>query len=128
MLIRRLKERPPGPTIVYVTLQRTAEEVAGRLFGAGLSAKFYHAGMEDNDRAAVQDWFAASDTAIVVIRATRIVGAYEDAFDLLRAERAGMPRNVMLITGPSRSADIEQTLELGAHGPRSLHVLIVDES
>jgi L-lactate dehydrogenase complex protein LldG len=69
-----------------------------------------------------------SDTAIAVIRAARIVGAYEDAFDLLRAERAGMPRNVMMITGPSRSADIEQTLELGAHGPRSLHVLIVDES
>ena len=68
-----------------------------------------------------------SDTAIAVIRAARIVGAYEDAFDLLRAERTGMPRNVMLITGPSRSADIEQTLELGAHGPRSLHVLIVDE-
>jgi len=32
----------------------------------------------------------------------------------------GMPRNVMLVTGPSRSADIEQTLELGAHGPRRL--------
>ncbi|HTJ90970.1 MAG TPA: LUD domain-containing protein, partial [Acidocella sp.] len=69
-----------------------------------------------------------SDTAIVVIRAARIVGAYEDAFDLLRAERGGMPRNVMLITGPSRSADVEQTLELGAHGPRSLHVLVIDES
>ncbi len=69
-----------------------------------------------------------SDTAIVVIRAARIVGAYEDAFDLLRTEHGGMPRNVMLITGPSRSADVEQTLELGAHGPRSLHVLIIDES
>jgi L-lactate dehydrogenase complex protein LldG len=69
-----------------------------------------------------------SDTAIVVIRAARIVGAYEDAFDLLRAERGAMPRNVMLITGPSRSADVEQTLELGAHGPRSLHVLVVDAS
>ncbi|HEY1857634.1 LutC/YkgG family protein [Acidocella sp.] len=67
-----------------------------------------------------------SDTEIVVIRADRIVGAYEDAFDLLRAEQGGMPRNVMLVTGPSRSADIEQTLELGAHGPRSLHVLIID--
>jgi L-lactate dehydrogenase complex protein LldG len=52
---------------------------------------------------------------------------------MLRAERQDavtgsfMPRNVMLVTGPSRSADIEQTLELGAHGPRRLHVILVDD-
>ena len=39
-----------------------------------------------------------------------------------------MPRNVMLVTGPSRSADIEQTLELGAHGPRRLHVVLVEDT
>lgn len=74
------------------------------------------------------------DTAIVVLRTARIVGAYEEAWDLLRAEhvdaRTGdaMPRNVMLVTGPSRSADIESVLELGAHGPRRLHVVLVDEA
>ncbi len=75
------------------------------------------------------------DTAIAVLRASRVVGAYEEAWDLLRAEnrdaRSGggafMPRNVMLVTGPSRSADIEQTLELGAHGPRRLHVVLIDD-
>jgi L-lactate dehydrogenase complex protein LldG len=67
-----------------------------------------------------------ADTAVVVLRASRVVGPYEDAWDMLRA--AGpMPRNVMLVTGPSRSADIEQTLELGAHGPRRLHVLLIDD-
>jgi L-lactate dehydrogenase complex protein LldG len=65
------------------------------------------------------------DNAIVVLRAGDVVGCYEDAFDRLRAAQK-MPRNVMLVTGPSRSADIEQTLELGAHGPRRLHVLIID--
>jgi L-lactate dehydrogenase complex protein LldG len=65
------------------------------------------------------------DYALVVVKAADIVGCYEDAFDRLRAA-GGMPRNVMLVTGPSRSADIEQTLELGAHGPRRLHVLIID--
>ena len=74
-----------------------------------------------------------TDTAIVVLRASRVVGAYEEAWDLLRAEMGGpngvaMPRNVMLVTGPSRSADIEQTLELGAHGPRRLHVVLVGEA
>jgi L-lactate dehydrogenase complex protein LldG len=70
------------------------------------------------------------ETAIVVLRASRVVGPYEDAFDLLRADRTqdGMlPRNVMLVTGPSRSADIESVLELGAHGPRRLHVVLVDD-
>ena len=72
------------------------------------------------------------DTAMVFLRASRIVGAYEEAWDLLRegtdALTGGfMPRNVMLVTGPSRSADIEQTLELGAHGPRRLHVLLLDD-
>jgi L-lactate dehydrogenase complex protein LldG len=74
-----------------------------------------------------------ADTAIVLLRASRLVGAYEEAWDILRAERTDplsggfMPRNVMLVTGPSRSADIEQTLELGAHGPRRLHVVLVED-
>jgi L-lactate dehydrogenase complex protein LldG len=74
-----------------------------------------------------------AETAIVMLRASRVVGAYEEAWDLLRAERQDaatggfMPRNVMLVTGPSRSADIEQSLELGAHGPRRLHVVLVDD-
>jgi L-lactate dehydrogenase complex protein LldG len=68
-----------------------------------------------------------ADTEIAVLRATDIVGAYEEAWDRLRAERDDMPRNVMLVTGPSRSADIEQTLELGAHGPRRLHVVLVTQ-
>jgi L-lactate dehydrogenase complex protein LldG len=65
------------------------------------------------------------DNALVVLMAERIIASYEDAFDRLR-ETGGMPRNIMLVTGPSRSADIEQTLELGAHGPRRLHIMIVD--
>ncbi len=67
-----------------------------------------------------------ADTAVVMLRASRVVGAYEDAWDLLR-DAGPMPRNVMLVTGPSRSADIEQTLELGAHGPRRLHVLLIED-
>src|SRR5689334_21548333 len=69
-----------------------------------------------------------SDTEIVLLRTSRLVGAYEEAWDLLRSELDAMPRNVMLVTGPSRSADIEQTLELGAHGPRRLHVVLVDDA
>ena len=69
------------------------------------------------------------DTHIVLLGAGDIVGAYEDVWPRLRARHGGgrMPRTVNLITGPSRSADIEQTLQMGAHGPRRLHILLVDE-
>lgn len=65
---------------------------------------------------------------IVVIRAADIVGDMEAVFPALR-RRYGegmMPRSVNFITGPSRSGDIEQVLLLGAHGPRALHIVIVD--
>jgi len=65
-LVGRLRERPAGPTIVYVTLQRTAEAVASHLAVEGFAARAYHAGMEDRDRTAVQDWFMQSDAGIVV--------------------------------------------------------------
>ncbi len=67
---------------------------------------------------------------LVVLPADRIVGAYEDAWQRLRGKlgHGMMPRVVNWITGPSRTADIEQTLLLGAHGPKRLHILIVDGS
>ena len=66
LLLERLRAREPGPTIVYVTLQRTAEWVAADLESAGLAARPYHAGMESAERTDVQDWWMASDRGIVV--------------------------------------------------------------
>ena len=66
------------------------------------------------------------DTHIAVVRAADVVGAMEDGWDRARA-RGALPRTVNFVTGPSRSADIEQTLQLGAHGPRRLHVILVDD-
>jgi L-lactate dehydrogenase complex protein LldG len=70
------------------------------------------------------------DTHIVVIDAKDVAGDYESVLARLR-EKFGagqMPRVVNMITGPSRSADIEQMLILGAHGPRRLHVMVVGDS
>ena len=76
------------------------------------------------------------ETEIVIVPAERVVGCYEDALKPLRTPAASgdgdgakhnLPRVVNFITGPSRSADIEQTLQLGAHGPRRLHIVIVDD-
>ena len=67
------------------------------------------------------------ETAIVVLDAADVAGDYETVWDRLQpaAGEGLLPRTVNWITGPSRSADIEQTLLLGAHGPRSLHIIVV---
>jgi L-lactate dehydrogenase complex protein LldG len=66
------------------------------------------------------------DTHVAVVSAARIVAGMEEAFALVRSERNAMPRAVNLVSGPSRTGDIEQTIVLGAHGPYRVHILIVD--
>ncbi len=65
------------------------------------------------------------DDHIVVLEADRIVAHFEDAWNRLRERPEGMPRATNVISGPSRTADVEQTIQLGAHGPRRVHVLLV---
>jgi ATP-dependent DNA helicase RecQ len=66
VLLSRLRERPRGATIVYVTQQKTAERVAAELAAQGLPARAYHAGMNSERRGETQDEFLAGDDAIVV--------------------------------------------------------------
>ena len=67
------------------------------------------------------------DTHVAVVPAERIVAGMEDAFALIRRERGQLPRAVNLISGPSRTGDIEQTIVLGAHGPYRVHILVVSD-
>lgn len=66
------------------------------------------------------------DTHVAVVRADRIVAGMEEAFALVRAERDDMPRALNMISGPSRTGDIEQTIVLGAHGPFRVHILLLE--
>ncbi len=65
------------------------------------------------------------ETHFVVVRTQDIKAGFEDMWAEWR-KRGLDPRTVNLVTGPSRSADIGQTLQLGAHGPVALHVFVVD--
>ena len=65
------------------------------------------------------------ETHIAIVDTARIVPFMEDAWALLRAERGHLPRAVNFVSGPSRTADIEQTVTLGAHGPYRVHIILV---
>jgi ATP-dependent DNA helicase RecQ len=114
---------------VYVTLQKTAEQVADRLAGAGFAARAYHAGMDSQTRTEVQEWWMASDHAIVVATiafgmgidkaAVRYVYHYNlpkslESYsqEIGRAGRDGQPSTVELLACP----DDVPTLENFAYG------------
>lgn len=65
------------------------------------------------------------ETHIAVLETERIVATMEQAWDRLRLERGALPRAVNFVSGPSRTADIEQTVTLGAHGPYRVLIIIV---
>ena len=66
-------------------------------------------------------------THIAIVPTSRIVQGMEEAWNLVRAELKQLPRACSFISGPSRTADIEQTLVIGAHGPYRVHIILVDE-
>jgi ATP-dependent DNA helicase RecQ len=91
-LCERLKARTPGTTIVYVTLQKTAERIADRLAEAGLPARAYHAGLDAAERSAVQEWWASSNQGIVV--ATIAFGMGIDKPDVRYVYHVNLPKSL----------------------------------
>jgi len=64
------------------------------------------------------------ETHVALVMSENLVPSLEDAFDRLRRDFPTMPPAVNFISGPSRTADIEQTIVLGAHGPCRVHVVL----
>ena len=64
------------------------------------------------------------ETHLCVVRKSRLLGSMEEAFALVRRECGELPRSTFFVSGPSRTADIEQTMVIGAHGPYRVHVII----
>ena len=66
-----------------------------------------------------------ADHHMVALSSTDIVKTMEDVWTLLKGEDDELPRTINLITGPSRTADVEQEIQIGAHGPKHLHVVLI---
>ncbi|HEU4884411.1 MAG TPA: ATP-dependent DNA helicase RecQ [Longimicrobium sp.] len=92
VLLERIRDRPAGPGIVYVTLQKTAEWVARALAEAGVPARAYHAGMDTEQRTAVQEWWKGSDRAMVV--ATIAFGMGIDKADVRYVYHFNLPKGL----------------------------------
>jgi len=92
LLLDRLRERAPGSTIVYVTLQKQAEELAAYLKQYDFPAEPYHAGMSPEDRTRIQDWWMSIDNGIVV--ATIAFGMGIDKADVRYVYHANLPKSL----------------------------------
>jgi len=92
VLISMLNENSKGSAIVYVTLQKSSEQIAAVLLEAGFNAKFYHAGMTQEQRTAVQDWFIQSNEGIVV--ATIAFGMGIDKSDIRQVIHYNLPKSL----------------------------------
>ena len=101
---------PPGPDDTAVTRAPLAIAETGTL-------------MQPARAASPASWHFRPGFEIAILKASDIVAHFEGALQKLKSQ--ALPPTINLITGPSRTGDIEQTLELGAHGPKALAVLIV---
>jgi len=77
----------------------------------------------DNDSPATLNFLP--ENQVVVVYESQVVSHLEGAWQKTMGEDGDVPRAINLVTGPSRTGDIEQTIELGAHGPKRVHVLLV---
>lgn len=80
--------------------------------------------MTSSDACPASGHFLADDH-LIVLYSHDIVDYFEEVWERLAATGPSLPRAINMITGPSRTADVEQTLQLGAHGPRRVHLLLI---
>jgi L-lactate dehydrogenase complex protein LldG len=108
-----IKHTPPGPNEATLT---TAP------FGIAETGTLAYPATPDNPAS----WHFRPGLEIAVLRAADILPHMENVLARVKAKGA-LPHTINFVSGPSRTADVEQTLELGAHGPKALAILIIRE-
>jgi L-lactate dehydrogenase complex protein LldG len=105
------RNTPPGPDSAAIAFVPYAIAETGTLV--------YPASAEQP-----ASWHFRAGFEIAILNASAIRHRLEDVLAAITA-KGPIPHTINLVTGPSRTGDIEQTLELGAHGPKALAILIV---
>jgi len=106
-----VKREPPGQFDAAVTFASYAIAETGTIAYA-------------SSRQNPASWHFRPVLEIAIVRPGAVVAELEDVLNDLRA-KGGLPSTLNLVSGPSRTGDIEQTMELGAHGPKNLAVLVL---
>jgi L-lactate dehydrogenase complex protein LldG len=101
-----LREPPSGEDAAFSMADYGVAETGTLVFLSGIKS--------------LSSWHYRPGREIVLLERALILPRLEDVF----ARLASIPATLNLVTGPSRTADIEQTIELGAHGPRALDILL----
>jgi len=104
---------PPGPDDAAVSLAP---------YGIAETGTLAYAARRD----APASWHFRPGLEIAIIRTSSILPDFEAVLARVKIDDK-WPSTLNLVTGPSRTGDIEQTLELGAHGPKALVVLVIEE-
>lgn len=104
-------------------LVRSGDPIAVATAAAGIAETGTLALLSGPENPVTANFLAEAE--VVVLQMSDVVGTPEDSWGLLR-ERGRLPRTVNWITGPSRTGDIEMKMQMGAHGPIRLHVILVD--
>lgn len=91
-LVEWMSERPGQPSIVYVTLQKTAEHIAEHLGRNGIQAEAYHAGLPNDQREAIQKRFMAGQSNCIV--ATIAFGMGIDKSDIRKVVHFDLPKSI----------------------------------
>jgi L-lactate dehydrogenase complex protein LldG len=112
-------ESAPGLTLEHTTPGADVAAIAVALFGIAETGTLAYPARADSPAS----WHFRAGFEIAVIRAETILPHMEDV--VAHVKSGGLPSTVNFVTGPSRTGDIEQTLELGAHGPKALAILSV---
>jgi len=131
-----LRKRGVSPTILAVNRQRRRDSLKRIAFGADLGVSAVEYVIAETASCAVVPHRGVARLAtlapsklVLVIEESQVLETLDDFFALKRfdfmTQRSRMPNYYNFISGPSRTADIEQTLTIGVHGPGEVHMVLI---